>query len=112
MDDEISFRDSNDGAYTTEETRKGPPLSYISEKLGHGLQFTHALITTVPGLKDDWAIMDARHAFHYQLVAFLALHNMLAYANEKSAKDRLLSLSTDQFKKWLQDVESKGSVTG
>ena len=52
-----------------------------------------------------------RFAFHYALVGYLALMNLLAIANDHEISDRLLGMSHEEFESWLDRIDEEGSVT-
>jgi hypothetical protein len=109
--------DSNAGAYRKHESRTGPPLGYVSEKMESALGDLHNAIRWLerPGSEQDAreaAVMSAKAAFRHVLVAFCALHNVLGVANDPHLMDRLLGLSADDFQDWLGAMRSEGSVTG
>ncbi len=54
----------------------------------------------------------AKYAFHSAVVGYLALHNMLALANEHDISERLLRYAKDDSAKWLDRIDAGGSVTG
>jgi len=102
--------DPNGPAYTKLERRTGVPLDYVAEKLRRSLELTHLVFGSADAPADrrspGWA------AVRYGVVAFLALHNMLAMANDESLFDRLLALPAEDFGNWLDTVEGAGSVSG
>ena len=102
--------DSNAGAYQRVEERTGPPLIYVSEKLRGALE----QINEVHGRlgDDDRARAAAQAAFHYALVAYLALNNMLTLAGDHAMITRLLAMPSAELEKWLDAVDAEGSVTG
>jgi hypothetical protein len=109
------YQDPNGPAYVKREERVGPPLAYVQEKIASSLRELHdvigSLVEHVPDdlpapnqaagnpfqLKRDYLVGPARHAFYYELVAFLALSNVLAIANESVLVDRLLTYSRKEF---------------
>lgn len=103
------FREPNGPAYEAREVRIGPPLGYVGEKLANSLRSIHAAHASAPENYEVTAQL--RSAFHYALVAFLALHNMLALA-DLDREPQLLTLSADDFSDWLVSIEREGSVTG
>ena len=105
------FGDPNGPAYQKRETRVGPPLEYVQEKLGRSLQKLHALSRSLASA-DEATRLHSEHAFHYGLVAYLALINMLALANDADLADRLLTYNRSEFDDWLRRIEAGGSVTG
>lgn len=115
-DDDIEWLEPNDQAYLKSEQRTGPPLDYVAEKLRRSLETIHALTHVINDLTDsdskERLLWNARHAFHYGLVSFLALNNLLALTNEHDIGDRLLRLSHDEFVDWLNKIQREGSVTG
>ena len=124
------FRLPNDNAYTKEETREGPPLSYVAEKFRRNLEALHSLTNEIRGrvpkdltAKSSSAVSStadeegqllhhARYALKCGLVGYLALHNMLALANEWEIEERLLGYSKEKFGEWLDRIDKAGSVTG
>jgi hypothetical protein len=44
-------------------------------------------------------------------VSYLALNNILALANDREIEQRLLDMSREDFKRWLDDIDREGSVT-
>lgn len=125
------FADPNGPAWRTGERRTGPPLSYVGEKLGHGLECQHGIMhglaraaacapAPAPGAHDaarDGPSLEvlesaARIAFDYQLTAYLALYNMLGSKGGHEEVDRLARMTTTEFRRWLAFVEREGSVTG
>lgn len=119
----------NGSAYEKWEIRNGAPLGYVGEKLRHALEGTHDLVRSVrefvpkdsenpcapPDLpcsvRDDCLLSPAQAAFHYALIAFLALHNRLALADEAHLEPQLLSLSTPDFNDWLTDIERHSTLS-
>ena len=95
---------ANGPAYQRPELRVGPPLDYVAEKLRRSLEHQHRALAETS--------QDALAAFHYALVAYLALNNMLAAANPPSFSTRLAQMTPDQFVHWLDAVDSGGSVLG
>jgi hypothetical protein len=109
--------DSNAGAYQKAELRQGPPLAYVSEKIRYSLEQLHHLImvlgkdlTGSPAM--DEITFSIKTAFQYELVAFLALHNLLSLANDRSLLQRLCNMTYDAFQEWLDGIQDEGSVTG
>lgn len=122
--------DPNGPAYQRVENRIGPPLAYVSEKVRNSLQSLHHQIQWIrsqvpedlpaapkpsgksfPTKRDD-LLTPARYAFHYGVVAFLALNNMLNLANDHGLFEHLLAMDDEAFELWLGQVEGEGSVTG
>ena len=128
-EDDDFFADSNGAAYLRTEERTGPPLTYVAEKIRHSLESLHQLnlaiekvpddvpapgkwVEATPSLKDAYLRSPAQHAFHYGLVGYLALFNLLALANDHNLVERLLRMSRDEFTEWLERIAAEGSVTG
>ena len=107
MDVEDLFTHPNGPAYERVERREGPPLAYVAEKLRYCLESAHS----APRDRAD-AERHLDHAFRYGLVAYLALQNLLALANDHDLGDRLLALDRQAFSQWLDRLEEEGSVTG
>lgn len=121
-----SFRDPNGPAYQTAQARVGPPLEYVAEKLAAALgdlHRAHRAVRGAPGgaghpesaaeLAPPDVQADLRLAFVHALVAYLALGNMLALADDPGAlAARLLASSRAEFTDWLWRVGREGSVTG
>jgi hypothetical protein len=122
------LRDPNDGAFIETETRTGPPLNYVAEKLRSCLEELHAtynlsrrdLPDDLPrprgapsnySTKDDSVLSPCFGAFNSALVSYLALNNILALANDRDIEHRLLDMSREDFKRWLDDIDREGSVT-
>ena len=121
------FGDPNGPAYQKREERVGPPLSYVQEKLGNALRASHVIASALNGTQPAYLrplaptvppdVIDeyrrqALQAFHYNLIAYLALTNMLAAAADASLAERLATYSVRDFDDWLDNIESGGSVTG
>lgn len=119
------YADPNGPAYQQTETRNGPPLAYVADKLGNALQALHRVhsqletlagrTTTDSALGPDSTANDLMYgveaAFHQACVAYLALQNMLAHANPPEFAERLLAMDRDEFDEWLADIDRGGSVT-
>jgi len=130
MDDfDDLFTDPNGPAYQKTEERTGLPLSYVAEKIRHSLESLHQLnvaiekvpddipapgkwVEATPSLKEAYLRSPVQHAFHYGLVGYLALFNLLALANDHNLAKRLLKMSRDDFSEWLERIAAEGSVTG
>ena len=106
------FADPNGPAWRADERRVGPPLGYVGEKLGRGLVCQHALLRALRDEPAGGAFMAARLSFGYQLTAHLALYNMLGSRGSEDDVDRLVAMSTDDFRRWIAFVEREGSVSG
>jgi len=109
--------DSNAGAYQKTESRTGPPLDYVSEKMGRALDQLHYVVGALrKGLPDpetsERLALSVQGAFRLELVAFLALHNLLGLANKAELFEELLGLSQENFEEWLAQMRGEGSVTG
>lgn len=63
-------------------------------------------------IKEEYLVPTACYGFRSALTAYLALHNMLALANEKDVVDRLLGYTSDDFKEWLDRIDREGSIHG
>lgn len=117
LDLDDALGDSNAGAYRKRETREGPPLEYVSEKMGRALEDIRQALNLIspsaldPSLRKR-TLVSAKSAFQNGLVAFLALQNMLRSANDPTLMERLLKFSDEDFEEWLETVRSEGSVTG
>jgi hypothetical protein len=89
------FSEPNAGAYEVEESRTGPPLDYVAEKLRNALESSHRIargagsMGSEPGggsVLDAWSEgledlkREADVGFRYSLAAFLALYNMYKYS--------------------------------
>ena len=120
----------NDSAYTKTETRNGPPLDYVAEKLRTCIEELHSLhslaardlpddLPLPARLKGKAAGYDIKResilnpgysAFRHALVSYLALNNLLAIANDNDVFARLLRMSGDDFHGWLDGIDREGSV--
>lgn len=104
MEDDIpDIREPNDGAFVKAECRVGPSLDYVAEKCRITLEALweayNELAAKAPGK------YEVHVAFTNGAVAFLALNNMLALANEPAFDDRLLEMTRDQFNSWLDRID-------
>ena len=109
------FRDPNGPAYQTQQTRVGPPLEYVAQKLGAALGDLHRAAQGAGAAGEGAAEVgrDLRLAFLHALVAYLALGNMLALAEDPGAlTERLLGSTRGEFDAWLWHVGQGSSVTG
>lgn len=97
--------DANGPAYQRQELRVGPPLEYVAEKLRRSVECQQRVLASAP-------TSDAMAAFHYALVAYLALNNMLAAADPPSFSNRLAQMTPDDFSHWLDAIDRGGSVLG
>lgn len=119
--------DSDGPAYQKVERRRGPPLDYVAEKLMRSLELLqHSIRTTELGRRAEPAALGQpglaasterllqclKPAFRYELVAFLALVNMLGLANDRALPEDLLGRDGESFSDWLQAIKANGSVTG
>lgn len=121
----------NGPAYTHTETRTGPPLDYVAEKLKYSLVSIHTLYAlAMRDLPDDlpcpesifltWpeynpkiqsVIQPCFDAFRNGVKSYLALVNLLEIGNQDRIFERLLQMPRDEFSKWINSIESEGSVT-
>jgi len=109
-DDEESddeFWGPNAGAYELTETRSGPPLDYVAEKLRRALEELHGWLSGA-GREEG----SAQHGFYNGLVAYLALKNFLGLVRDPKLVERLAGYSRDDFSDWLDRVDAEGSVRG
>lgn len=106
------FSEPNGPAYEKREERVGPPLEYVREKIGNSLRTLHDLAGHARGIGSAEVERRVWNAFYYEIVAFLALSNMLALANDHDLVDRLLAHDSDEFDDWLRRIEAEGSVVG
>ena len=106
------FTEPNAGAYEAEETRVGPPLTYVGEKLRNSLEYAHraARVTKVGALEAAHRHTDA--ALRYGVTAYLGLYNMLGMIQDHRKLDALLDLDREAFEAWLDTVQREGSVHG
>ena len=106
------FTDPNAGAYEVEETRVGPPLTYVGEKLRYSLECTHRAVRALQASPEGEAQRNADAAFRYGLTAYLGLYNMLGMILDHRKLDALLALDEDGLEEWLDTVQREGSVSG
>ncbi|MHB1342702.1 MAG: hypothetical protein ACYC5F_11140 [Thermoleophilia bacterium] len=122
--------DSNGGAFRKDEIRSGPPLDYVAEKARSGIEQLHRLLASIDALapsdlpqpagvagttflsRADSLRGPAHAAFHYAIVSYLALNNMLHLANDRRHLESLSSMSWGELDKWLDVIDREGSVTG
>ncbi|MDT8437316.1 MAG: hypothetical protein RRA92_11250 [Gemmatimonadota bacterium] len=106
------FSDPNAGAYEAKETRVGPPLAYVGEKLKSSLEHAHRAARASRESAAEEMGRDADTAFRYGVTAFLGLYNMLGMLVDHRKLDALLELDGASFEQWLDTVEREGSVHG
>jgi len=120
---------SNGKALIVKETREGPPLEHVGDRLRRTLVYIHmaaaSVNTLVPdnvpqptgwrssglSVKNDGLLEPIRLAFRTQLTAFLSLYNMLALDGEELSES-LLQKSNAEVNAWLTRIAAAGSVTG
>ncbi len=104
---ETEFLDPNGGAYECEETRTGPPLEYVAEKLRRTLEALHDELhgSEAPSL-------NLRTALNYGATSYLALRNMLGLTHRSDWFDRIEGFSPREFREWLDRVDAEGAVRG
>ena len=118
-DKNLSFKEPNGSAFVTTETRTGPPLSFLADKLYQALVYTHKAYQAVKcyipddfpqpqgwqsadfSVKGDALLEPIRNAFRSQLTAFLGLYNMLALDTNPGLIERLLQMPTADLRAWL-----------
>jgi len=118
-EDHPMHRPPNGPAYSRDEARHGPPLSYVGEKLRSALEEIHSVVRDLAALatsprstvREDLSF-HARTAFGYQLTAFLALYNMLGSRSDSKTDERMLAMDAGEFSRWLDFVEREGSTSG
>lgn len=98
---------ANGSAFIRREDRHGVPLDYVGEKLASAIEQLHSLAARNPDQASE-----VLPAMYYALVSYLALHNMLAKANDRGLAERLLSSSRDDLTAWLSFVRDQGGVLG
>ena len=104
--DSISLS-ANGPAYEKDEERHGVPLDYVADKLGNAILELHSFARSNPDLADE-----LHGAMYYQLVAFLALNNMLGAANDRALTGRLLGSTRFEVERWVNLVHRQGGVSG
>lgn len=114
---EDQFRSPNDGAYEKKETRTGPPLDYVAEKIQRSLEMIHGLLAILnkagmDGVQKESLFTQVQGAFRYQLTSYLALKNMLAVVNNKGFFQRAEQQGREDFSDWLDGIDQQGSVQG
>jgi hypothetical protein len=105
-DDDVPL-DANGSAYIACQEREGVPLTYVGEKLGRAIEELHRYARDHPDQREQ-----LQATMYFLLVAHLALHNMLAKANDRSLAARMLAATDDELKAWLQVIEREGDVQG
>jgi hypothetical protein len=93
---------SNGPAFTACETRQGVPLGYVSEKLAHAIIDTHAAGVAHPEARKRLA----------HVMAFLALHNVLAVADAPGLPEQLLGMERHELHSWIAAVVTHGDLLG
>lgn len=98
---------ANGPAYEKGQERHGVPLDYVSDKLGNAILGLHSVAQSNPDLAED-----LHGTMYYQLVAFLALNNMLGAANDRALTGRLLGSTRVEIERWINLVHRQGDVSG
>lgn len=98
---------ANGSAYEKEERRLGVPLDYVGDKLGNAILEMNELARRQPDLKNE-----LHRAMHYQLLAFLALNNMLGAGNDPDLTERFLNFEREDAERWIDLVHRQGDVSG
>ncbi|NWN91082.1 hypothetical protein HLV39_06195 [Marinobacter adhaerens] len=131
MDIDDFMKSTNGPAYEKNESRNGPPLTYVGEKLRYALEHCHDLLQGIESYvpdslplpdeyqegapisaKQDLLKSPAWASFHYQVTAFVALFNMLGVVKSSKDIEHLGQMPEADFKKWLDFIEREGSVLG
>jgi hypothetical protein len=73
---------------------------------------TGAVVDAGSRAQGDRLLSAAMLAFHYALVSYLALYNMLNLANVPGLPQQLAATGETQFREWLSRITSEGSLTG
>jgi hypothetical protein len=107
MNDHNIPLDANGPAYTSGQHRHGVPLDYVGEKLDAAIVQLHRFALDHPQQRRDLMA-----PMHYLLVAHLALHNMLAKANDRTLVARMLEGTSDDLRSWLDLIAREGDVAG
>jgi hypothetical protein len=113
--------------YRITETRTGPPLSYVSEKIRGALTNLHGLYSQIQrDLPDGLPCPEAfltiypqydpknelqftcRWAFCDAVIAYLALNNFLGRVEEQGLVERLLAMPNAEFHAWLHYIHNEG----
>jgi hypothetical protein len=117
--------------YTHTETRTGPPLDYVAEKLCDSIKSLHSLYSlTMKDIPDDllcpkrfkteYPDYNPKHdsvlstcqiAFRYAVTSYLALKNLLAFTHDQDIFKKHLKMPRNDFDRWLDHINSEGSVT-
>lgn len=98
---------ANGPAYEKGEKRHGIPLDYVADKLGNAILELHTFSSANRAL-----VSELHGTMYYQLVAFLALNNMLGAANDRTLTDRLLGSTRAELERWIDLVHRQGDVSG
>lgn len=130
MNEENGLTTPNGGAYEKTETRNGPPLDYVAEKLRFAIERLHSahhgtksyipdnlpMPSSAPpdhctNARDCYSLHDIDAAFRYAITAYLALNNLLAIANDHKFLNSIVEMSREQLRQWLDNIDREGSVT-
>jgi hypothetical protein len=113
--------------YTCTETRNGPPLNYVGDKLRYSLFSLHTANQQIqnyfpndlpspfedryPQLNPKDLVLESIWAsFRYALTSYVALYNMVAIVHDQGIFSKLLDMTHDTFKSWLENLSLEGSV--
>lgn len=98
---------ANGPAYEKGEKRHGVPLDYVADKLGNAILELHSFSSANPELT-----IELHGSMYYQLVAFLALSNMLAAANDRTLTGRIFGSTRVEVERWIDLIHRQGDVSG
>lgn len=105
------FREPNGPAHQARQTRVGPPLEYVAEKLAATLGDLHRALAAT------WEVGHTRRAVYAPLaptpMTYSVPGDMLGLGEDpRTLADRLLAMSGDAFDDWPCRVEWMTSATG
>lgn len=98
---------ANGPAYEKVEDRHGVPLDYVADKLGNAILELHSFAQDNPEMAND-----LHGSMYYQLVAFLALNNMLGAANDRALTGRIFGNTRVEVERWINLIHQQGDVSG
>ncbi|MCL5029778.1 MAG: hypothetical protein M1480_12270 [Bacteroidetes bacterium] len=86
--------------------------NFIKNNINDGIKLIKPINDDLYSLKADGLLSPLFSSFRYSLTSFLALHNLLGIANNQNIFEKLLNFTEEDFNKWLERIESEGSING
>ena len=110
--------DSNNRAFSMNKIKHAPSLFYIATKVRHSIKTIHSIHDKIKSIDipdihtKTILISDSCFAFRKNIIAYLALFNMLALVNDTDLNEKLLSSSKKELDNWLDIIAREGGLEG